>query len=201
MGRWLVILFVLVIWIYILTIFNRKKQGFFYFLTGSVGLFAFSYTLLSPIVTFPLARLVCYLTGLIGRATGSFTAYSSYAVLFIENMDGPISLYIDFECAGLIEILVFISLLIFFKAYKWYEKFWVGFLGVLIIFVANIIRLLSICFIIHQFGNESYYLAHTIVGRLIFYAISISLYFYVFTRRQIKRQNVGEFNYNENTGE
>lgn len=199
MGKWLVILLVLLIWIYILTIFDRKKQGFFYFFVGSVGFFAFSYTSLSSFVTFPLARLVCYLTGLIGRATGTFTAYSSYAVLFIENIDGPISLYIDFECAGLIEILVFISLLLFFKAYKWYEKIWVGILGVLIIFAANILRLLTICFIINQYGNESYYLAHTIVGRLLFYAISISLYFYVFTRRQIKRQSVGEFSYNEDT--
>lgn len=53
---------------------------------------------------------------------------------------------------------------------------------------------------INQFGNESYYMAHTIVGRLLFYALSIILYFYVFTRAQIRRQRVGEFGYDSETG-
>ncbi len=67
--------------------------------------------------------------------------------------------------------------------------------GVLWIMAANIIRLFSICLIINWFGNESYYVAHTIVGRLLFYALSIILYFYVFTRAQIRKQRVGEFGY------
>lgn len=158
-----------------------------------------SFITLEPILTAPLAKLVCRLTGYLGNVTGFFTSYTSYAILFIENMDGPISLYIDFECAGLVEILVYLSLLLFFKPYKRVEKLVVGVLGVLGILVANIIRLFTICALIHSFGNEIYYFAHTIVGRLVFYAMSIGLYFYVFTRRQIRRQNVGDFSYNEGT--
>ncbi len=158
-----------------------------------------SFVLLEPILTAPLARGVCKLTGYLGSMTGFFTSYSSYAVLFIENADGPISLYIDFECAGLVEILVFLSLLVFFKPYKKLEKLVVGFLGVIGIMAANIIRLFTICLLIHSFGNEIYYLAHTIIGRLVFYTLSICLYFYVFTRRQIRKQNVGDFSYNEGT--
>lgn len=164
---------------------------------GSVGLFSMSFVLLEPILTAPLARIVCRLTGYLGSLTGFFSSYSSYAVLFIENADGPISLYIDFECAGLVEILVFLSLLAFFKPYKKLEKLVVGFLGVMAIMASNIIRLFTICLLIHSFGNEIYYLAHTIVGRLVFYGLSICLYFYVFTRRQIRKQNVGDFSYNE----
>ena len=173
-------------------------MSFFYFLVGSVGLFVFLFVILEPIATAPLAKLVCSLTGLVGEATGIFTAYSSYGILFIENVvGGPVSLYIDFECAGLVEILVYVSLLLFFTAYSWYEKIGVGFLGILAILAANVLRLTAICIMIYIGGNEIYYLAHTIVGRLLFCFFAIMIYFYVFTRRQIKQQRVGEFSYNE----
>ena len=193
----MILLLLMVAWIYLLSIFKRKEQSFFYFLVGSVGLFAFSFVILEPVLTGPLARIVCHLTGVMGRLTGFFTAYASYGILFVDNANGPVSLYVDFECAGLVEILVIIALLVFFQAYKWYEKIWVGALSVLGILAANILRLTVICIMIHFMGNEVYYLAHTIVGRFVFYMIAIMLYFYVFTRRQIRQQRVGEFQYND----
>lgn len=196
--NWTILGVLIIAWIYILSIFKRKNLSFFYFLVGSVGLFVFLFVILEPFATVPLAKLVCSLTGLVGEATGIFTAYSSYGILFIENVvGGPVSLYIDFECAGLVEILVYVSLLLFFTAYSWYEKIWVGFLGILAIMAANVLRLTAICIMIYVGGNEVYYLAHTIVGRLLFCLFAIMIYFYVFTRRQIKQQRVGEFSYNE----
>ena len=186
---------VAVLWIYLLTVFKRKKFDFFYFCFGSIGAFFYSFFLLQPIITAPLAKLVCYLTGLLGKATGMFQAYSDYGILFIENVDGPISLYVDFECAGLIEILVFLVLVFFYAVYDWKEKILVSLGGFIWIMVANVLRLFVICAIIHIWGNEMYYLAHTIVGRLLFYSLSICLYFYVFTRAQIRKQRVGGFAY------
>ncbi len=184
-----------IIWIYVLTVFKRKKLEFFYFLAGSIGTFLFAFTLLRNIMTEIMTTMTCFLTGLLGNALGIFKAYTAHSILFIENADGPISLYVDFECGGVIEILVFFSLVWFFAVYTVKEKLTISFLGALWIIVANIIRLFSICLIINHFGNESYYVAHTIVGRLIFYALSIILYFYVFTRAQIRKQRVGEFGY------
>ena len=136
-------------------------------------MFAFSFVILEPILTAPLAKLVCYLTGVMGRLTGFFTAYASYGILFVDNANGPVSLYVDFECAGLVEILVIVSLIVFFQAYKWNEKIWVSILSVLGILTANILRLTVICIMIHFLGNEVYYLAHTIVGRFVFYMIVV----------------------------
>jgi len=188
----------MIIWIYVLSIFHRKKQSFFFFFVGSVGLFVFLFLIFEPILTAPLAKLVCYLTGGVGKITGMFSAFASYGILFIdESRGGPVSLYIDFECAGLVEILVFISLIAFFQAYKWKERIVMGILGVISIIATNVLRLSVICVMIHFMGNEIYYLAHTIVGRLVFYLITIIIYFYVFTRRQIKVQRVGEFEYND----
>jgi len=192
-----VTIFLIIVWIYLLSVFKRKEMTFFFFLLGSVGFFALSFVYLYPVATATLARFVCDLTGVVGRVTGVFTSYSSYGVLFIDNIkEGPISLYIDFECAGLVEMLVFSSLLLFFPAYRWFEKIWVEIVAMTIILAANVLRLSIIAIMIHFGGNDVYYLAHTIVGRLVFYVITIMLYFYVFTRRQIKQQKVGEFSYN-----
>lgn len=196
MNMVMLVLFI-IIWAYVIGIFYRKKQSFFFFVVGCVGLFVFLFIILEPILTAPLAKLVCYLTGLVGRMTGIFSAYSSYGILFIEAESGPVSLYVDFECAGLVELLVYVCLLLFFQAYKWYEKILVGIAGILGIIAANVLRLVVICVIIHFGGNSVYYLAHTIVGRLVFYLFTITLYFYVFTRRQIRQQRVGEFQYND----
>lgn len=185
----------LAVWIYILTVFKRRKLEFFYFLTGSIGTFLFSFFLLRNLLTKILTTLTCFLTGLLGNALGIFKAYTAHSILFVQNVDGPISLYVDFECGGVIEILVFLSLVWFFAVYSTKEKLTISLAGILWIIAANIIRLFSICLIINWFGNESYYVAHTIVGRLIFYALSIILYFYVFTRAQIRKQRVGEFGY------
>lgn len=196
----IIYIILLVVWIYVLTVFKRKKLDFFYFLTGSIGVFLFSFILLRNVLTDILTTLTCYLTGLLGNLLGFFKAYTSHSILFVENAEGPISLYVDFECGGVIEILVFISLICFFAVYNLKEKLWISLIGILWIITANIIRLFSICLIIHLFGNDSYYVAHTIVGRLLFYALSIILYFYVFTKAQIRKQRIGDFGYDSEIG-
>ena len=123
-GRMDAVLLVLfVVWIYSLTIFKRKKLEFYYFLLGSIGTFCFSFAVFRKPMTEILTRLTCYLTGLIGNALGFFKAYTAHAILFVENADGPISLYVDFECGGVIEILVFISLIFFFAVYNVKRKY------------------------------------------------------------------------------
>ncbi|MBO5094951.1 MAG: exosortase family protein XrtG [Lachnospiraceae bacterium] len=200
MKQYIVTAILFAVWIYVLTVFKRRKLEFYYFLFGSIGTFLFSFTLLRNVMTQALTRMTCYLTGLLGNALGIFKAYTTHSILFVENADGPISLYVDFECGGVIEILVFVSLIFFFAVYNLREKILTSLVGVAWIVAANIIRLFSICVIINRFGNESYYMAHTIVGRMIFYTLSIILYFYVFTRAQIRKQRVGEFGYDSETG-
>jgi len=185
------------LWIYILWVFKRGKLDFFKFLFGSVGFFVFMMIWVQPIVTEPLSNAVTSVSGIVGDITGIFQSYPEYNIVFISRPEGAISLFIDYECSGVIEIMAFTSMLWFFPVYKLEEKVIVNLLGVLWIFGANVLRILSICLIIYVFGNDAYYLAHTIIGRMIFYILSVALYFYVFTSSQIIRQKVGNFNYGE----
>ncbi|MGN0132564.1 MAG: exosortase family protein XrtG [Lachnospiraceae bacterium] len=187
----------LILWLYALSVFKRGKLDFFRYLTGSVGLFVFMMIFLEPLLIQPLVSLVTSVTGIVGDVTGLFESYHDYSIIFVtSNVNHEsLSLYIDYECSGIIEMMAFVSLLAFFEVYDVWQRVVVGVLGCIAIFFSNVLRITVICVIIKVWGNSAYYFAHTIVGRIVFYLLTIVLYYYVFTHAQIIRQKIGGFNY------
>lgn len=196
MNIFIIICFI--IWLYLLWVFQREKLVFFKFCLGSVGLFIFMMIWIQPVATEPIAKIVAATSGMIGDITHIFESYYEYGMLFINSKSGAISLYIDYECSGVIEIMAFMAMLWFFPVYNFTEKVLTSLIGMLWIFAANILRISVICVTIYFFGNNAFYFAHTILGRIIFYFLSVTLYFYVFTRSHIIRQKVGKFSYEDN---
>lgn len=170
-----------VVWLFILHVLHKSRLNFWRFIVGSAGAFILMMIFLEPVLTKPLARIVALLASLPGRIGDIYSAHFKYGVIFVESSVGAVSLKIDFECSGVIEILAYLSLLIFYRIYTVYERFCVGILGVLAMVLANAFRITVICLMIHFGGIGTYYVAHTFVGRLVFYAFSIMIYFYVFT--------------------
>lgn len=185
----------LAILIYVLSVLKRGKLQFWFYIVGSMGTFLFLMFYLRPALTMPLARSVAALSGLVGEMTGLFSAYFKYGIIFVDSAYGAITLQIDFECSGIIEILAYLSLLMYYRVYDMVERFIYSILGILYIIIANVIRIIVICAVIHYNGPEYYFMAHTIVGRIVFYVLSILLYFYVFTKSQILRLKLGKFSY------
>ena len=185
----------LLIWLFILHILNKSKLNFWHFLIGSVGAFILMLVFLEPVLTQPLARIVALLASLPGKIADMYSAHYQYGVIFVESSVGAISLKIDFECSGIIEIIAYLSLLIFYRVYTVYERFCVGILGVIAMVLANALRITVICLMIYFGGIDTYFIAHTYIGRLVFYALSVVIYFYVFTKPQIIKQKVGSFRY------
>lgn len=187
------------VWIYLLSVFTRGKLYFYQFIWGSVGLFVFMMMWIQPVALRPLTNLVCSAAGVAGRMTGFYESYSEYSMLFVQHGSEAISLCIDYECSGIIEMMAYVSMLAFFRVYDWMQRIILSVLGCMMIFFANIIRLFVIGTTIYYFGNDAYYIAHTIVGRIIFYALSVILYYYIFTKSQIVKQKIGGFHYAKNT--
>ena len=187
------------VWIYLLSVFTRGKLYFYQFIWGSVGLFVFMMMWIEPVAIRPLTNLVCSAAGVAGRMTGFYESYSEYSMLFVQHGSEAISLCIDYECSGIIEMMAYVSMLAFFRVYDWMQRIILSVLGCMMIFFANIIRLFVIGTTIYYFGNDAYYIAHTIVGRIIFYALSVILYYYIFTKSQIVKQKIGGFHYAKNT--
>lgn len=196
--NWIIYLLLITAWLYVLWTLRRSALPFWHFLVGSLGLFLILMIMVRPYIVQPLANLVAVLAGGVGKLTGTFSAFFKYGILFINAKGGAITLQIDFECSGVIEIIAYVSLLSFFNVYKLNEKVIVGVLGTAAIIFANALRIVIICEIIHFCGMNMYYIAHTIIGRLVFYALSVLLYFYVFTKPQIIRTKVGKFTYGHN---
>ena len=186
---------VFILWVYLLTVLKRGKLDFWYFIAGSVGLFIFSVIFIEPVAVEPLQKAVAAAAGIPGRLTGIYESYFQKGIIFISTGGTSLSLYIDFECSGIIETLAFFALLWFFPVYRLYEKVVVSIAGGLLIFASNVLRIFAICLVVYFFGGDMYFLAHTIIGRLVFYACTIALYFYVFTKSQIIRQKVGGLRY------
>lgn len=187
-----------VIWGYVLTVLKRCKLHFWLFLVGSVGMFMLCLIWLEPVLVVPMQKAVAVVSGMLGELTGVFESYFEKGMLFIQNGGNSLSLYIDFECSGIIETLAFLSLLWFFPVYRFYEKIVVSIAGILAIFFSNVLRIYLICVLIYFFGDGIYFYAHTVFGRIFFYACTILLYFFVFTKSHIVRQKVGAFNYDSN---
>lgn len=187
-----------ILWMYLLRVFKKGDLKFWHYITGSCGLFVFMMVYIRPILTQPLARMIAVLAGVPGKIFSIYSAYFKYGIIFVESGHESISLLIDFECSGIIELLAFVSLLAFFDVYARVEKIIVGMAGVVALMLGNVFRIVIICVIIHFMGISSYYVAHAFIGRIVFYVISVVVYFYVFTKPQIVKQKVGGFQYANN---
>lgn len=185
----------ILIWVYFLGVLNRSKLNFWYFIVGSLGLFLFFMILIRPVVVDPLSKTIAAMAGLVGTVTGTFSAFFRYGTIFVNSAFGAISLQIDFECSGIIEIIAYLSLLAFFRVYSKHERIFLSIVGIVFIMLANALRVIIIAEMIHFCGPAIYHVAHTIIGRFFFYVLSIILYFFVFTKPHIVRMKIGRFNY------
>lgn len=178
-------------WLFILKALKRAELRFWHFLWGALGLFVLGMVFARPVLTTPMAQCVGALAGIVGSLTDTFTSYFRYSVIYVPSASSSITLQVDMECSGIIETMAFVSLLAFFDVYKRPEKLAVGVAGVAGIMLANALRIVVICLIVHFFGVEAYGIAHTFIGRIFFYVLTILLYFYVFTKPQIVSMKVG----------
>ena len=197
-----VIMFIVVtlIWLANLRIFYKVKNQAAFIPVGMCGLFIIMMVFVRPIATMPLARIVAAIAGFFGRITGTFSAFFKYGIIFVETAEGSMTLQIDFECSGIIEIMVYLSILAFFRVYTIPERAILSAVGVIYIVLANALRIVLIAEMIHFGGPKMYYVAHTYLGRIFFYAATVVLYFYVFTKSQVVRMKVGSFTYDKAGG-
>ena len=144
------------IWLINLRILYKVKNQAAFIIVGMLGMFVLLMVFVRPWATQPLARIVAALAGFVGRLTGTFTPFFKYGILFVSTKQGSITLQIDFECSGIIEIMVYLSILAFFKVYTVSERAILSAVGFIYIIVANALRIIIIATMIH-FGGEDMY--------------------------------------------
>jgi len=190
----IVAIIAVILWIYLLGVFRRGKLEFFHFLLGICGVFLIL-LFMTNYIKGPLIYGFTSVLKVYGGMFELFTAYPKLGIIYIETENTLASLYIDLECSGIIEMIVYISLLSFFPVYNWRQKLINGVIGCFCIELFNFFRIIIIIMSIRIFGSGAYFVAHAIVGRLVFYCLVIILYYYIFTKTQIQKQRIGRFSY------
>lgn len=183
------------LWFYLLHLTKKSEVHFWHFIIGSIGMFLFLMICLEPVIMPYINLVLTSMISVFGNVTGWFTTFYNIAAIFITTGVESGLLQIDVECSGVIEILAYLSILTFFDPFDRNEKVVYGIGGVVYIFLANTIRVCMISSLVHLFGFGIYDFAHTILGRLVFYILTVIMYYYVFTRPQIARTKIREYVY------
>jgi exosortase family protein XrtG len=168
---------------------------FFKFLAGSIGLFIFMMLLGSDTGEKLLENAVTQGLALIAQITGSFSVLAANSMVTVYHGAQAVSFIIDYECSGYIELMVYLSILIFYPLFNWKRKTLYSVLGGLFIYIANLLRMLLISYSIKIFGTTVFFLSHTVFARVLFFGLMVWLYYYVFTRQHIRKQKVGDLSY------
>lgn len=181
------LLFSIIGWLYLISVLKRSRLSAYYFLVGSVGLFFILMAFSRPYWVWFFTHLV--INGMNGFAwlTHTCQLYVKYGIVYIFSNVGPVTMTIDYECSGIIETTAFVALVSFFPVYTPQQRAKKAVQGMLWIYFANILRLITVVLIVHFFGARFYFLAHSILGRLLFYVLVIILYYRTFTYSQIAK--------------
>lgn len=175
------------IWLYLISVLKRAQVPAFYFIVGSAGLFFILIALSDPYWVWFFTHAVINGVRWVGTVTGMCTIMSHYGLVSINNPFNPLTMTIDYECSGIIETTAFVSLVAFFPLFNHHERVFFGLLGLLWIYLANVLRLAIVIVLVHFSGGQIFFFGHAILGRLVFYILVIVLYYNVFTYSQISR--------------
>lgn len=168
----------------------------FYYIWCAVG-----FTLMAILVlrSSPMEYKIEQVTGLLLHYVLDYMGIKTYVfdkapgtilvLLALENSWTCID--IDIECSGLLEACVLLGLLIFYPGVKLGRRLWSGIAGLAALFLINLIRLLTVVLVLSTSGRDSMYIAHTLIGRLVFFFLLIIVYWYIFTRPALSRVRRG----------
>ncbi|MCR1901724.1 exosortase family protein XrtG [Ligilactobacillus apodemi] len=173
-----------ILWLYLLSVLKRAALAGYYFIFGSVGLFSALVFLGQNYLVWLFSATLTKCVNVIGELTGTFNAIQANLLQIIRSHE-TLYLWVDFECSGIIETTAFIGLIAFYPLYTRQERLLLAFAGSLFIFCANLLRLSLIAIALYHFGSPSFYLWHSLIGRIVFYLLVLILYYNVFTRSHI----------------
>lgn len=172
------------LWLYALSVLKRAQLSGFYFIVGSIGLFATCIFLFQGYLVWLFSACLCRGLQPCGTFTGLFSTLNDN-LLIVRRPFETLYVYLDFECSGVIETTAFFGLIMFYPLYTRQERSLLALTGIAYIYLANFLRILLIVVLLHLGGSSWFYLVHSILGRLFFYILIIILYYNVFTRSHI----------------
>lgn len=183
----LVIIVLVFLWVIAYYRLYKKKVYTFAFVFGSIGfftigIFLFRNQLESILIIIQMKLLECLKFFLYDF----HLYYNNYSIVVkVPELIKVIEL--NYECSGVVEVLVFSSIILFYPIKSIKERAIKFFIGNGIIILANILRLTIIIISVKYLGHEGYEFAHRVVARIVFYFIIITMYYKILTKYHVNK--------------
>lgn len=172
---------------------HKKRWWLTFYLAGAVSFMAFivSFFIITGLDTWIMGIEAQNIAAL-ATAFGIPSEFLPPNAFIFPDPTGWSIFGIGMECSAIIEIGVLSGLLILYPGYSWKRKSRYAAIGIGITYGANLIRMMSIVYLVNIFGKPALYVAHAFVGKIIFFIFIIVLYWYLLTRPtlSIVRDNI-----------
>jgi exosortase family protein XrtG len=171
------------IWAVITFAFRRTRHWLLFYLTGAFGLvmlvisFLRSFGIDAQIEAVEVQQVI-WMAHAIRIGVGNLGATG----LAIPNHAGWAVFDVGIECSGLLELLAFVGLVVFYPGFTAIRKIGTLTIGIIATWIINLLRILLIVGIISVAGTGWVFAAHAVFGRLFFFAATVTLYWYLVTR-------------------
>lgn len=180
------------IWLVITIFFYQQRIWVFYYMWGAVGLTCVLVLLLSgSFVEYWLEQqtsiILHHVLGYFDIITYVFDKTPGTLLVLMKMDNNWTTLDIDIENSGILEMCIGSGLILFYPVYSRVKKVFVTIAGLGAVYVFNLVRLVVVIFTIHTWGRNMNFIAHTLVGRLLFFVLVIALYWQILTRPTLKR--------------
>jgi exosortase family protein XrtG len=170
------------------------RNWLFFFVVGVAGaayLLVFTCTRLvrvDHLLAAVVAAAVHWLCQLLGIPTVVFeSAPDMLMVLMVTQPVGWTTLQIGVESSGIIEVSVLTALLLFYPGWTPLHRAGSILIGIAATLSANTLRVFVIALMLHVGGKEALVLAHTYVGKLIFFILMVAIVWALITAPTMRR--------------
>lgn len=156
------------------------------FILGSVSLFIIVIVFAGSKIENIITIMELYILKLLENYLYNYEVLIREASIIIESKCLMNSIKVNYECSGVIEILSFLSITIFYPVKKKWRKFISILRGTIMIFIGNLSRIIIIIASFYYFNKIGFNIMYLVVSKLFFYSVVLVVYYYELTRIHIK---------------
>lgn len=179
-------------WLGITVFFYKNRLWVFYYIWSSVGLCCLLVLLFhASLVEYHLetytSLLLHDLLSYLGIVTYIFDRAPGTLLVLIKIDTSWTTISIDIENSGLVEMCIIFSLLLFYPIHRPLKRAGMALVGALAVYAINLARLAIVILLIHTWGRNMSFVAHTVFGRLFFFIMIVALYWQLITRPSLEK--------------
>ena len=179
------------LWLAVTAFFMRHRIWLLYFIWGAVG---FTIILLMILRGSPVEHFMEQQSGIVLQyvlsvlhivtlddrgAAGTLTALNKLTNTWT-------TMGIDIETSGILEMCIFVGMMIFYPGYTVAMRTKYSLIGIMLIYIINITRMATVISVIQLGGGDFLSFGPLVMGRLVYFILTIALYWAFFTKPTLK---------------